>query len=96
MTNNDQHCHGDAEHSHSDDQISSDHFEGTTSGNFACSEARNASAAGRHLVWRFSTECSFGWYDLTLEVESDPTFRQRLAGHVETGQDSVSDPALGG
>jgi phospholipase C len=38
---------------------------------------------------------SFGWYDFTLQVESDPTFRRRLAGHVETGRDSVSDPAIG-
>jgi hypothetical protein len=27
---------------------------------------------------------------------SDPTFNYRLAGHVETGKDSFSDPALGG
>ena len=38
---------------------------------------------------------SFGWYDFTIEVESDSTFQQRVAGHVETGNDSVSDPALG-
>jgi len=37
----------------------------------------------------------FGWYDLTLTVGADPTFRQQLAGHVETGRDSASDPALG-
>ena len=30
-----------------------------------------------------------------IEVESDATFQQRLAGHVETGEDSVSDPAIG-
>jgi phospholipase C len=40
-------------------------------------------------------EASFGWYDLTIEVESDATFQQRLAGHLETGNDSVSDPAVG-
>ena len=44
----------------------------------------------------WSLEASFGWYDFTIEVDSDPTFQQRLAGHVETGHDSVSDPALGG
>ncbi len=38
---------------------------------------------------------SHGWYDFTVEVESDPTFRQQLAGHVETGRDTFSDPALG-
>ena len=37
-----------------------------------------------------------GWYDLIVTVAGDPTFKYRLAGHVETGQDSFSDPALGG
>jgi phospholipase C len=38
----------------------------------------------------------FGWYDLVITVASDPTFEYRLAGHVETGRDSYSDPAMGG
>ena len=37
-----------------------------------------------------------GWYDLIVTVGEDPTFNYRLAGHVETGRDSFSDPALGG
>ena len=37
-----------------------------------------------------------GWYDLIVTVAGDPTFKYRLAGHVETGRDSFSDPALGG
>lgn len=37
-----------------------------------------------------------GWYDLTVTVAGDSTFRYQLAGHVETGKDSFSDPALGG
>jgi phospholipase C len=51
---------------------------------------------GRSLTWHWSLEDSFGWYDLTIEVESDATFLRRIAGHVETGRDSVSDPAIGG
>jgi phospholipase C len=43
----------------------------------------------------WTVEASFGWYDFTIDVESDASFRQRLAGHVETGNDSASDPALG-
>jgi phospholipase C len=39
---------------------------------------------------------SFGWYDLVVTVSQDATFESRLAGHVETGRDSFSDPALGG
>jgi phospholipase C len=38
----------------------------------------------------------YGWYDLIITVAGDPTFKYRLAGHVETGNDSISDPALGG
>ena len=38
----------------------------------------------------------YGWYDLIVTVGGDPNFEYELAGHVETGQDSFSDPALGG
>jgi phospholipase C len=38
---------------------------------------------------------SFGWYDFTVEADSDASFQRRLAGHVETGRDSVTDPAIG-
>jgi phospholipase C len=37
-----------------------------------------------------------GWYDLVVTVAEDPSFEYRLAGHVETGRDSKSDPAMGG
>ena len=37
---------------------------------------------------------SFGWYDLTVSVGSDPSFERQLAGHVETGSPSVTDPAI--
>jgi phospholipase C len=44
----------------------------------------------------FSLEEFYGWYDLIVTVAGDATFKYRLAGHVETGKDSFSDPALGG
>jgi phospholipase C len=37
---------------------------------------------------------SFGWYDVTVSVDSDASFRRQLAGHVETGRPSVTDPAI--
>jgi phospholipase C len=43
-----------------------------------------------------SPEEFHGWYDLIITVAGDATFKYRLAGHVETGKDSFSDPALGG
>jgi phospholipase C len=43
-----------------------------------------------------SLEHFHGWYDLIVTVVGDPSFNYRLAGHVETGTESFSDPALGG
>jgi phospholipase C len=51
---------------------------------------------GETYVYRASLEASFGWYDLTVTVDSDARFRRRLAGHLETGRDGVTDPAIGG
>lgn len=39
-------------------------------------------------------EESFGWYDFSVKVGSDPGFLRQLAGHVETGRPSVTDPAI--
>jgi len=38
---------------------------------------------------------SFGWYDLTVATAGDSGFIRQLAGHLETGRPSVSDPAMG-
>ena len=35
------------------------------------------------------------WYDLAITSSSDAGFLRRLAGHLETGLPSVSDPAIG-
>jgi phospholipase C len=45
-------------------------------------------------IW--SLKATGGWYDLTITVENDPHFEYRLAGHMENGEDSISDPAMGG
>ena len=42
-------------------------------------------APGRVLQQSFPLKTAFGWYDLVISVESDPTFRQQLAGHLEMG-----------
>jgi phospholipase C len=41
------------------------------------------------------TRLSHGWYDLTVTSDQDATYLRHLAGHVETGRASASDPALG-
>ena len=42
----------------------------------------------------WSLERFSGWYDMTIEAEADSTFQKRLAGHLETGEDSMTDPAF--
>jgi phospholipase C len=37
-----------------------------------------------------------GWYDLVVTIDGDTTFERRIAGHVETGKNSTSDPGMGG
>jgi phospholipase C len=44
----------------------------------------------------FSLSRFFGWYDFVITVASDSSIQYHFAGHVETGRDSFSDPALGG
>ena len=43
--------------------------------------------------WHLKKSC--GWYDLSVVTDTDSGFLRRLAGHLENGRDSVSDPALG-
>ncbi len=38
---------------------------------------------------------SNGWYDVTVTAGGDKEFVRQLAGHVEDGRPSISDPALG-
>lgn len=51
---------------------------------------------GQSVARRWPLEHASGWYDLLITVERDAGFMYQLAGHVETGRDSISDPAMGG
>jgi phospholipase C len=42
----------------------------------------------------WSLHSSYGWYEFTITTDSDPSFQQRLAGHLETGHASMTDPAI--
>ena len=48
--------------------------------------------AGRTLKREFETRDSGAWYDITVSAEG---FERRLAGRIETGRHSISDPAMG-
>jgi phospholipase C len=44
---------------------------------------------------RWSLDASGQWYDFVVTCDADPAFYRRLAGRLETGRHSVSDPAMG-
>jgi len=41
------------------------------------------------------TKTQSGWYDYSILIEGVDGFEKRYAGRVETGKDSISDPAMG-
>jgi phospholipase C len=43
------------------------------------------------ITWPLST--SAHWYDISLTSDHDKWYQRRLAGHIENGQPSTSDPA---
>ncbi|WP_433188307.1 phosphocholine-specific phospholipase C [Actinoallomurus sp. CA-150999] len=49
---------------------------------------------GARVVHVAAAGRSHGWYDLSVVSDHDGTFLRRLAGHVETGRPSTSDPAI--
>jgi phospholipase C len=51
---------------------------------------------GAVLTHHSSLEETFGWYDFVVTVASDASFLRHFAGHVETGRDSITDPAIAG
>ncbi len=51
---------------------------------------------GQSASQSFSLSDSSGWYDFVITLNGDPGFEYRVAGHLETGNDSISDPAMGG
>ncbi|MCH5717924.1 phospholipase domain-containing protein [Niabella hibiscisoli] len=38
---------------------------------------------------------SANWYDFTVKLKNKNTIAYRFAGHVETGEESITDPAMG-
>jgi phospholipase C len=45
--------------------------------------------------WQCSLVASGNWYDFTMTVEGVPNYQRHFAGRIETGVDSISDPAMG-
>lgn len=51
-------------------------------------------APGASVTQAVPTGASHRWYDLSITSDADPAFLRRLAGHVETGLPSMSDPGI--
>jgi len=51
--------------------------------------------AGETASRRWSLERFDGWYDLIVSAAYDTAFACETAGHLETGDDSISDPGWG-
>ena len=49
----------------------------------------------RSLERRISLKPSFGWYDVTVQIDEDDSFLRHAAGHLENGEHGMSDPAFG-
>jgi len=52
--------------------------------------------SGETDVRHWSLDRTSGWYDLSLTMTGDARFEYHLAGHVENGEDCISDPLMGG
>ncbi len=52
-------------------------------------------APGASVEHSWTIKDSGHWYDLVVTADSDSAFLRRLAGHMETGAPSISDPAIG-
>jgi phospholipase C len=68
----------------------------TVANAYAKAPARTHSLApGARITDPWPIAAAAHWYDLTMTAAEYPGFLRRLAGHIETGRPSLSDPALG-
>jgi phospholipase C len=51
-------------------------------------------APGAEVVDAWRIAASGHWYDVSITLADDPRYLRRIAGHIETGRPSRSDPAL--
>jgi len=51
---------------------------------------------GKSFVHTVALGKTYGWYDLLVTSSVDAVFMRQMAGHVENGKDSMTDPLIGG
>ena len=62
---------------------------------YGAAALRHTVAAGQSLALDIALGASFGWYDVTITCDADARWSRRVAGHVESGQASRTDPMIG-
>jgi phospholipase C len=70
-------------------------FELTANAYVSAPPSLHAVAAGEVVTLNLALGSSGHWYDFSLRVVGLPGFCRRFAGRMETGADSISDPAMG-
>ncbi|MFD4657325.1 alkaline phosphatase family protein [Kitasatospora sp. NPDC058444] len=56
----------------------------------AAAQEHDVPANGQPVAVTWKTDDAQGWYDLTLTVGQDSSYRRRFMGHIENGKESVS------
>lgn len=51
-------------------------------------------SSNRSAAKRWKLDDTRGWYDLIVTSPAAPSFKRRLAGRLETGRHSITDPAI--
>ena len=74
-----------------DDGISQGHRRGSDAGTTWTVTVRAGGPSALH--WQLDP--TGHWYDFVVTADSEASFSRRVAGRVETGRHSVSDPAMG-
>jgi phospholipase C len=52
-------------------------------------------APGERVTLAFDAQKSSGWYDFSVQIATVERFLKRYAGRIETGQWTITDPAMG-
>jgi phospholipase C len=75
---------------------------GTAQATFTVIDKSYGRPASQHIVpggatvtVRLPLALSFGWYDVEVRCSRDASYVRRLAGHIDNGQPSRTDPVLG-
>jgi phospholipase C len=55
-----------------------------------------AVAPGRKVKNTINLQKNSGWYDISVAIKGNDYYERQYAGHAENGEDSITDPYMGG